>query len=83
MNGWIVGYLVGGIVVVVVVLVLLALIIEARRTAIKAEEIAAGLRVARDRSDPLQALEDTAGAVERITELAATARSVLAGGGPA
>ena len=80
MNGWILGFIIGGVVVLVVVLVLLALIVEARHTADKAEEIAAGLRVARDRSDALGAIDTTAGSVERITTLAATARSVLATG---
>jgi len=78
MNGWILGYLIGGAVVVVVVLVLVALIVEARRTAEKAKEIAAQLRVARDRSDALAGLDTTVRTVARITTASAAARSALA-----
>jgi hypothetical protein len=80
-NGWILGYIIGGAVVVVVVLVLLALLIEARRTADKAEQITAQLRVGRDRSDALAEIDTTARRVARITTLASRARSVLAQGG--
>ena len=80
MNGWILGYIIGGVVVVVVVLVLVGLIVEARRTAQKAEEIAAQLRVAGDRSDALAGLDTTVRTVARITTASATARMALAEG---
>jgi len=80
MSGWILGYIIGCVVVVVVLLVLLALIVEARRTAEKAEEVAAQLRVARDRSDALTRLDTTVHTVKRVTMASATARTALAEG---
>jgi hypothetical protein len=79
-NGWIVGYIIGGAVVVVVVLTLLALIAYARRTAEKAEEIAAQLRVARDRSDALSEIDTTVRTVARITTASSMARMALVEG---
>ncbi len=78
MNGWILGYIIGGVVVAVVVLVLLMLILGARRTAEKAEAIASGLRVARDRSASLRDLDAAAMATMRVRKAALVARSVLA-----
>lgn len=78
MNGWILGYLIGAVVVAVVVVVLLLLVRGARRTAEKAEAIAEGLRVARDRSLALGSLGDTAAASQRVTKAASAARTALA-----
>jgi hypothetical protein len=82
-DGWIAGYLIGGIVVVVVVVVLVMLIVWARRTARKAEGIAAGLRVARDRSAPLRRLDTTVASVERVRKAAGAARTSLTDRRPA
>lgn len=78
MNGWILGYVIGAVVVAVVVAVLLMMIVGARRTAAKAEDIVAGLLVARDRTAPLRDLWATATTAERIVRGATAARSALA-----
>jgi hypothetical protein len=80
-NGWILGFVIGGIVAVVVV-VLLMLISSARRTAQKAEAIASALRVAHTNSAALHDLENIPPATARMHRAAADARSALAGGGP-
>lgn len=77
MNSWILGYIIGAVVVAVVVVVLALMIVGARRTADKAEAIAADLRVARDRTGPLRDLADTSGAVRRIGAAATAARLTL------
>ncbi len=77
MNSWILGYLIGAVVVVVVVAVLALMILGARRTAVKAEAIAAGLRVAADRTGPLRELHTTSDTTRRIVESATAARVAL------
>lgn len=81
MNGWILGYLIGGVVVVVVVAVLLLMIRGAKRTAEKAEAILAGLHAARDNTAALWEVEGTVATAERIVAAAAAARVALSGGG--
>ncbi len=83
MNGWILGYVIGAVVVVIVVAVLLLMIVEARRTAAKAEAILAGLEEARDGTAPLWALHGTVATAERIVAAAASARTSLTPGGRA
>jgi hypothetical protein len=79
-NGWILGYVIGGVVVVVVVVVLLLLIAGARRTAVKAEAILVGLRGARDGTRALWDVHTTVSTAERIVAAAGAARSELSGG---
>ncbi|MGI8535508.1 MAG: hypothetical protein ACR2K2_03240 [Mycobacteriales bacterium] len=81
MNGWILGYLIGGVVVLVVVAVLLLMITGARHTAEKAEAILAGLQSARDGTAPLWQLGATVKTAERIVAAAASARTSLTPGG--
>jgi Sec-independent protein translocase protein TatA len=80
-NGWIVGYLIGGVVVVVVVVVLLLMILGARRVAEKAEQIVAALHDARDGTAALREVHTTVDTADRIVAAAAAARGVLSGGG--
>lgn len=80
MNSWLLGYLIGGLVVLVVVAVLLILILEARRTAEKAEAILGGLQDARDGTAPLWELWATVATAERIVAAAASARTSLTPG---
>ncbi len=77
MNGWILGYLIGGVVVLVVVAVLLMMIIGARRTAEKAEAVLAGLNQTRDGTAGLWQLGATVSTAERIVAAAADARASL------
>lgn len=79
MNGWILGYLIGGVVVVVVVAVLLMMIVGARRTAEKAEAILGALNDARDGTAALRDVHTTVATAERIVASAAAARGVLSG----
>ena len=81
MNGWILGYIIGGVVVVVVVTLLLLMIVCARRTAEKAEAILAGLQDARDGTAGLWQLGATVTTAERIVAAAADARNSLTPGG--
>lgn len=83
MNGWIVGYIVGGAVVLVVVAVLLAMISGARKTAEKAEAIVVGLLAARDGTAGLWGLGTTVPTADRIVAAAAAARISLTPGGQA
>ena len=77
MNGWILGYLIGGAVVLVVVAVLLLMIRGAARTAGKAEAILAGLHDARDGTAALWEVHTTVATAERIVAAAAAARGAL------
>jgi hypothetical protein len=76
-TGWILGYVIGVVVVVVVVAVLGLMIIGARRTAAKVEQIVLALRAARDGTAALWQVQTTARAAERIVDAAAAARSAL------
>ncbi|CAN5438523.1 hypothetical protein BH18ACT8_BH18ACT8_00960 [soil metagenome] len=80
MNGWILGYIIGGAVVVAVVLLLLLMIVGARRTAEKAEAIESHLLEARDRTAALGEVATTALTAERIVDAASRARVALSGG---
>jgi phosphohistidine phosphatase SixA len=80
MNGWVLGYLIGGVVVVLVVALLLLMIAGARRTAQTAEEIARHLLEARDRTAALWQVETTMITAERIVNAATKARIALSGG---
>ncbi len=77
MSGWVLGYVIGAVVVVVVVAVLGLMIIGARRTATKVEEIVLALRAARDGTAALWQVQTTAQAAERIVDAAAAARIAL------
>lgn len=81
MNGWILGYLIGGVVVIVVVAVLLLMIAGARRVAGKVDAILAGLHDARDGTAALWKVRDTASTAQRIVVAAVDARTALSGGG--
>ena len=80
MNGWILGYVVGAVVVVVVVVVLLLMIAGARRTAVKAEAVLAGLNDVRDGTAGLWQLHATVATADRIVAAAADARKSLTPG---
>jgi len=82
-NGWILGYIIGGLVVIVVVIVLFMMIVGARQTAEKAEAILAALHEARDGTAPLRDLWTTVSTAERIVAAAASARTSLTPGDPA
>lgn len=81
MNGWILGYVIGGVVVLVVVGVLLLMIAGARRTAEKAEAVLAGLNDVRDSTEGLWQVQATVSIAERIVAAAADARISLTPGG--
>ncbi len=80
MEGWLLGYTIGGVVVVIVVVLLLLMIVGARRTATKAEAILAGLHEARDGTAPLWELQTTVATAGRIVAAATGAREELAAG---
>ena len=83
MDGWIIGFIVGGVVVLAVVVLLLLMIVGARRTAEKAEAIVDALHEARDGTEALWKLEDTVATADRIVAAAADARISLTPGGRA
>lgn len=77
MNGWIVGYLIGGVVVLVVVALLLLMIRGAARTAGRAEAVLAALHDARDGTAALWEVHTTVATAERIVGAATAARGAL------
>lgn len=77
-TGWLVGYIIGGLIVVVVVVLLLLMIRGAHRATIKAKSIIAALEESRDNTEVLWAVNDVTGTVRRITESAGTIRTHLA-----
>ncbi len=79
MEGWLLGYTIGGVVVVIVVVLLLLMIVGARRTAAKAEAILAAVIEARDNTRGLWAVSGTNIAATRIVAAATAAREALAG----
>ena len=79
MNGWLIGWAIGGAVVVIVVVLLLLMIRGASRAGDKAEEILAALQEARDNTAGLWKVADTNAAAARIVGAAGTAREALAG----
>lgn len=80
MNGWVLGYIIGGAVVIAVVLLLLLMILGARRTVEKAETIEGHLLEARDRTAGLWEVSGTMLTAERIVNAATRARLALSGG---
>ena len=82
-TGWVIGYIVGGVLIAVVVVLLLLMIRGAQRAAMKAEAILAALEESRDNTSPLWAVHDVNVAVERITDGAAAVREHLASKGGA
>lgn len=82
-TGWVIGYLIGGVLVLAVVVLLLLMIRGAHRAAVKAESILAALEESRDNTAPLWAVNDVNAAIERITAGAGAVREHLAskGGG--
>lgn len=74
---WFIGYAIGIAVVAVVVLLLVILITLAKRIAGKAEQIVGALEVARENTAPLWEVQRTNLTIERITEDAGNARTVL------
>lgn len=77
-TGWIIGYVVGAVIVVAVVVLLLLMIKGARRAATTAEAILARLSESHGNTEPLWAVNDVNGAIERITDGAAAVRRHLA-----
>ncbi len=77
-TGWVIGYVVGGAIVLAVVVLLLLMIKGARRAAVTAEAILGALAESHGNTDPLWAVNDVNGAVERITDGAAAVRRHLA-----
>jgi hypothetical protein len=77
MDGWVIGFAIGGVVAVVVVVLLLLLIRGARRVLGKAEAILAALHAARDNTAGLWELPTTNATVTRITTAAGDARGAL------
>ena len=80
-TGWLIGYVVGGVLVAVVVVLLLLMIRGARRAAVKAEAILDALVESRDNTEPLWAVNDVNAAIERITDGAGAVRQHLASKG--
>jgi len=77
-TGWLVGYVIGGLIVVVVVVLLLLMIRGAHRAAIKAESVLVALYEVRDNTEVLWAVNDVNQTVRRITESAGAIRTHLA-----
>lgn len=77
-TGWIIGYTVGAVVIALVVVLLLLMIRGAQRAGVKAEAVLAALVQARDNTEPLWAVSDVNGAVERVTAGAGVVREHLA-----
>ena len=80
-TGWVIGYVIGGVLILAVVVLLLLMIRGAHGAAVKAEAILAALEESRDNTAPLWAVNDVNGAIERITGGAAAVREHLTGGG--
>ena len=77
-TGWIIGYVIAGVIVLAVVVLLAMMIDGARGAAVKAESILAALEESRDNTEPLWAVHDVNGAIGRITAGAAAVRQHLA-----
>lgn len=82
-TGWLIGYVIGGLLVAVVVVLLLLMIRGANRAAVKAEAILDALLESRDNTTPLWAVDDVNVAIERITDGAGAVRRHLASKGAA
>lgn len=77
-TGWVIGYVIGGVLILAVVVLLLLMIRGAHRAAVKAEAILAALEESRDNTAPLWAVNDVNAAIERITAGAGAVRAHLA-----
>lgn len=77
-TGWVIGYVVAAALVLVIVVLLLLMIRGAHAAAVKAEAILAALEASRDNTEPLWAVNDVNGAIDRITAGAAVVREHLA-----
>ena len=77
-TGWVIGYVIGGVLILAVVVLLLLMIRGAHRAAVKAEAILAALEESRDNTAPLWAVNDVNAAIERITAGAGAVREHLA-----
>ncbi len=77
MDGWVIGFAIGGVVALVVVVLLLLMIRGARRVLGKAEAILVALQAARDHTDGLWELPTTNATVGRIVDAATDARVAL------
>jgi hypothetical protein len=78
-TGWLIGYLIGGVVVVLVVLLLLILIATARKIGTQAQEIETALESARVRTLALWEVQHINTRIESITHRLAAARRALGG----
>ena len=77
-TGWVIGYVIGGVLILAVVVLLLLMIRGAHGAAVKAEAILAALEESRDNTAPLWAVNDVNAAIERITAGAGAVREHLA-----
>jgi hypothetical protein len=77
MDGWVLGFIIGGVVALAVVVLLLLLIRGAKRVLGKAEAILAALYAARDNTAGLWELPETNATVGRIVTAATDARVAL------
>ncbi|MXW98996.1 MAG: hypothetical protein F4118_04120 [Acidimicrobiaceae bacterium] len=77
-TGWVIGYVIGGVLILAVVVLLLLMIRGAHRAAVKAAAILAALEESRDNTSPLWAVNDVNAAIERITAGAGAVRAHLA-----
>ena len=77
MDGWVIGFVIGGIVVLAVVLLLGLMIRGARRVHRKAVDILAALHAARDHTAGLWEVPTTNATVGRIVRSATEARIAL------
>ncbi len=80
-TGWIVGYMVGGIVVVIVAVLAITLIVQARKIGAQAADILTALDEARGHTLGLWEVEDVNRGLERVVASAQTARRAAGGGG--
>ena len=77
-TGWVIGYVIGGVLILAVVVLLLLMIRGAHGAAVKAEAILAALVESRDNTAPLWAVNDVNSAIERITAGSGAVREHLA-----
>lgn len=77
MDGWVIGFAIGGAVVLVVVILLVTLILLARKIGGKAEDILEALQSARENTTGLGALTQTNETADRIVAGATTARETI------
>jgi hypothetical protein len=83
MDGWVIGFAIGGVVALVVVVLLLLMIRGASRVLDKAHAILEALHSARDNTAGLRQLSETNATLERVVGAASEAREALGGRGGA